>query len=198
MLSREQMGQLKIVVEEVGITKGRAREIAESIIGRSIVDARDIEPHEFYKVLEGLKYANKPNNRWNAASYALGMEGERLFYEVISAYIRDFPPPSETLYDGHGDGGRDFWYRGLTIQVKTNYRKDRNRLEHLKLSGKDIERANLFVLMSLCVDGNRFEGFVVKDNIKDKLRTSEKFHTPYIHNRDLNKSVKELVKYLCA
>ena len=109
MLSREQMGQLKIVVEEVGITKGRAREIAESIIGRSIVDARDIEPHEFYKVLEGLKYANKPNNRWNAASYALGMEGERLFYEVISAYIRDFPPPNETLYDGHGDGGRDFW-----------------------------------------------------------------------------------------
>ena len=74
MLSREQMGQLKIGVEEVGITKGRAREIAESIIGRSIVDARDIEPHEFYKVLEGLKYANKPNNRWNAASYALGME----------------------------------------------------------------------------------------------------------------------------
>ena len=86
----------------------------------------------------------------------------------------------------------------MTRQVKTNYRKDRTRLEHLKLSGKDIERANLFVLMSLCVDGNRFEGFVVKDNIKDKLRTSEKFHTPYIHNRDLNKSVKELVKYLCA
>lgn len=198
MLSREQMRELSIVIENGHLTKRMAKKIAERAIGRSIVDASDIEPHEFSKVLQSLKYANKPNNGWNPASYALGIEGERLFYEIISAYIGDFPLQNETLYNGHGDGGKDFLYRKLTIQVKTNHKKDRNRLEHLKLSRKDIERANVFVLMSLCIDNNKFEGFIIKDDIKDKLRINEKFYTPYIHNKDLNKSVKDLVKYLCT
>jgi len=139
----------------------------------------------------------KPNNRWNLDSYRIGVEGEKMFYSMISAYIQDFPKPD--IEEKKGDGGKDFEYRGVRLQIKTNYKRVESRVEHLKLALKDIERADVFILMSLHVDGRgRFEGFVVKEGIRSKLRKSEKFYTPYIDNGDLNKSIKDLVAYICG
>lgn len=137
---------------------------------------------------------DKPNNGWTKDSYKKGVEGEKGFYKVISQYIDNFPEPDLTPKI-KGDGGKDFLYNSIKIQIKTNCKDNPKRVEHLKLSLKDIRRAHVFILMSICGEDIKFEGWIRKDNIFDVLMDGI-YKTPYVPNKHLDKSISALVEYL--
>jgi len=137
---------------------------------------------------------DKPNNGWTKDSYKKGIEGEIGFYELIREYIEDFPEPDLTQ-KRRGDGGVDFLYNKIAIQVKTNCKEDPKRIEHLKLSLRDIKRAHVFILMSICGTDIKFEGWMRKDNVFEVLMDGI-YKTPYVPNKHLDKSMSALVTFL--